>query len=224
MKNKLVYLASFALFVSLLFGSAAMADNGLHLGWGNFWKAHDKGSTVEVHFADNGNVLVRGAEVTGASEDSVNARTSWDGLTFDFRVDIDSDTRIIRKSGDNGSRDNVAGEIVSFQGSPSGASSSLIVVDGKVIKNWSDERRAAARTTLEGRIRSIPDTTLPAEMIVRVGDRDYTIVMDESTSILNLLWLRTSLASFDEGDRVVVHGEMDADFRMDATVVRKLSL
>src|SRR3989338_8942280 len=114
MKNKLVYLASFALLLSLTLGSAVFANNGngRGLGWGNFFKAHDKGSTVEVHFSDNGNVLVRGAEVVARSEESINARTSWDGLTFNFRVDIDSDTRILRKSGDNGSRDILAGDIV----------------------------------------------------------------------------------------------------------------
>ncbi len=82
----------------------------------------------------------------------------------------------------------------------------------------------AVRTTLEGRIKTLPGTVLPTTMTITVGQVDYKVNIDSDTSVLNSLWLRLPLGAMRIGDDIRVYGTVNVGATVDATVVRDTSL
>lgn len=78
----------------------------------------------------------------------------------------------------------------------------------------------------EGTIKSVDGMTLPTTMIVRVGSKDYTVVLSGGTEVLNKNRGRVSLQRFIAGDRVRFYGTLrESDQGMiDAELVRNISL
>ncbi len=264
-------------------------------------RAHD--STLEVHFFDNGKVLVRGAKVTAVSGNTVNAVTAWDAVSLSWGVNVLPDTEINRRFGGRSSVSEISvGDFISFQGALLYTSAFPIMVNAKVIKNWSVQKKNASfngkvksvdsvnskfvlsseraeitvmvstttlfkkgdgtgvfsdvavggrvlakglynsqlmqlsadevkiyspeaiPTTVEGIIKSIAGTTLPASMVVTSDGKDYTVNIATDTSVLNKRWLRATLASFAPGNKVRVYGTVNAGLIVDATVIRNVSL
>lgn len=101
--------------------------------------AHDVGSKLEVRISDEGKVLVRGAEITAISENTVTARTVWGQSTLVWTVKTDGDTTFVEKDG-SGSRiaDLSTGEYISFSGDLD-ESSGAFTVDAEVVKDWSKD-------------------------------------------------------------------------------------
>src|SRR5258708_718383 len=101
-------------------------------------EAHARGSTLEVRISDNGKVVVRGAKVTAVSGSTVNATTSWGAFNLNWQVNASSGVRFSRKSGGVGSISEISvGDIIGFEGMLSTSSSSPLVVNATVIKDWS---------------------------------------------------------------------------------------
>lgn len=227
--NKLFYLLSTVLILGgLAFSGIAIANDdrgGEDQGRSEQAKEiHSNGSTLEVHFFDNGKVLVRGAKVTAVSGDSVRAFTSWGSVNLDWNVNVMSNSQLFRKTGGNSSIAEISvGDFISFQGTLVTTNASPIKVNASVIKNWST-KNVPVRTTIEGKISSIADTSLPTTMVMNSGDKVYTVSISTNTSILNLSWLRAVISSFNVGDNVRVYGTINSDLTMDATVVRDISL
>ncbi len=77
--------------------------------------------------------------------------------------------------------------------------------------------------TFEGTIKSISATTLPTVIVLTVDNIDYTVNVAANISILNNLWLTTSLANFHVGDRLRVYGTVSGT-TIQASVVRDTSI
>jgi len=144
----MISLAGLLVLGGLTFGGVALAHNngwGLGFGakakvglrgWGNFWKAKERGTTTEIHLYQNGTVLVRGAEVTSVSGSDVNATTSWGDAEFNFELNTDSETRFFGDEDHNSLGEIDDEDMVSFYGEIENASSAEIEVNAKVIRNW----------------------------------------------------------------------------------------
>src|SRR3989344_67787 len=76
----------------------------------------------------------------------------------------------------------------------------------------------AVRTTLEGKIKTLPGATAPTTMMITAGRIDYTVNISVDTSVLNALWLRLPLASMRVCDGIRVYGTVNANATVDATV------
>ena len=191
-------------------------------------EAHAAGSTLEVHFLDNGKVLVRGAKVTDVSTSAniVHAVTSWGSVTLNWAVAVDNNTEMIRRFGGKSLLSEISvGDFLSFQGGLETTVAAPYTVHATVLKDWSIQKRSiAVKTTIEGTIKSISGTGVPTTLVLTAGNKDYTIKIDANTSLLNTLWLRATLDSgFHVGDKVRVYGAVNTDMTVDATVVRDTS-
>ena len=235
--NKLFYVLSAVLVLGSLafFGSVSANDNNNRNGEDNgkseqAKEAHNNGSTLEVHFFDNGKVLVRGAKVTAVTADTVSAFTSWGTVNLNWSVNVMSNSQMFKKTGGSSSISEIlVGDFVSFQGNLVATSSSPIVVNASVIKDWTIQQKDTTkndtkiRTTIEGKLKSLAGTSVPTSIVVTAGDKDYTVNMAADTSILSSSWLKAVLSSFNVGDKVRAYGTV-TNLTIDATVVRDTSL
>ena len=192
-------------------------------------KGHDQrearmlGSTLEVHINDDGKVLVRGAKVTAINGNAISATTSWGNALLTWTVNVDGNTEFIPRSGGAVNLGEVAvGDTVSFQGQLATASGGL-VVNAKVVKDWSIVAAQNQPRVFEGTLKSLAGTTVPTSMVLTVGNVDYTVNIAANISVLNNLWLTTSLANFRVGDRVRVYGALSGT-TINASVVRDTSI
>lgn len=228
-KNKLFYILSTVLILGSVafFGSVSANNDRNGEDRGDGWQAkeaHNNGSTLEVHILNNGKVLVRGAKVTAVKSDSIEAFTSWGSINLNWVVNVMLDSQMIKKSGGKSSiSEIVVGDYISFQGTLVTTSSSPIIVNASVVKNWSVKNNTPVRTTIEGQLKSMTTTSLPSSIVVKKGDKEYTVNITTDTSVLNSLWLKTSLSSFNIGDKIRAYGVI-TDLTMNATVVRDTNL
>ena len=111
--------------------------------------AKSVGSKLEVSIADSGRVIVRGAEVTSVSGDTIRAETEWGATSLQWTINTDSDTDFVTKRGSGSNLADIAvGQYVSFSGMIDGSGSGL-TVDADAVKNWSLEGGAATTTKAE---------------------------------------------------------------------------
>ncbi len=80
-----------------------------------------------------------------------------------------------------------------------------------------------SKQTLQGKVKSVTTTSGAMSLVLTVDNTDYTLKIASDTSILNVLWLRTPLTNFKEGDTVRVYGAVTGT-TVDATVVRDTSI
>lgn len=234
MKNKKILLGVGSLLVMafVLVGSLGMVAqaNDDQKSNDNKWygehklEANKKGSTLEVNIGNDGKVLVRGAKVTSVTGSTIMALTEWNGASLSWTVNTDANSKFIKRSGGASNISEVkAGDFVSFSGSL--MAGTTFTVQAKHIKNWSSVAVVKqGKTTLEGKIVSIAGTTLPNTFVMKSGDTNYTVRVATNTSVLNTLWLRSSLVSFATGDSVRVYGVVNTDNTIDATVVRDTNI
>ena len=183
--------------------------------------ANKKGSSLEVHINDNGSVLVRGAKVTAVSGTTITALTEWNGASMSWNINTDTATKFIElKNRQSSVGDVKVGDFISFSGNL--MAGSTFTVQAKQMKNWSVSPKV--KTTIEGKIEAIPGTTAPTTFTLKAGDKVYTVKVATNTSVLNNKWLAATLANFQAGNQVRVHGMINADNTIDATVVRNVSL
>ncbi len=246
MKNKkfLLSFMALALIASTAFAAIAQAKNGdddhgfddsnkgMKLGvmmkdmkekWYGEQKemANKKGSSLEVHIYDNGSVLVRGAKVAAVSGSTITAVTEWNGASVSWNINTDTSTKFIElKNGQSSVSDVKVGDLVSFNGNL--MAGSTFTVQAKQVKNWSVMPKV--KTTVEGKIESIAGTTVPTTFVIKSGDKSYTVKVSATTSVVNEKWLAAALTAFQVGNQVRVHGMVNADNTIDATVVRNVSL
>ncbi|MEK7588998.1 MAG: hypothetical protein AAB438_04265 [Patescibacteria group bacterium] len=182
-------------------------------------------STLEVNIKDNGQVLVRGAKVTAVSGNMITATTAWGAMNLNWNVNVLSSTNFVRKFGSSSSISEVkVGDMLSFNGVVTSGTSSAIVVDAKVIKNWSVTKQNV-RSKIEGSVKSVAGTTAPTTIVVTSGNKDYTVNVATNTSIVNDSWMASSLASFVVGNKVTAYGVVnDTTLSVNATVLRNESI
>lgn len=183
---------------------AIVATPALALARDNHYNPRAVGSGIEVLIHQNGRVIVRGAQVTNVSGDTISARTMWNDTTINWTVRTDNDTDFVRKSGSGSDIDDISsGDYVSFSGSFVG--NGAFTVDADVVKNWS---LSDARTVFTGRITDVDnnDFTLATAnhgtiTVETTGSTDYTGTLDV-------------FADLEVDTRVVVYGSYDQDDRV----------
>ncbi len=183
------------------------------------------GSSLEVNIKDNGQVLVRGAKVTAVSGNTISAATSWGAMNINWSVNVLSSTNIVRKFGSVSPLAEIkVGDILSFTGTVTSGTNTSIVVDAKVVKNWSVTKQNV-RSKIEGTVKSVGGTVAPSTMIVTSNSKDYTVNVATNTSIVNDNWANTTLASFVVGNKVTAYGVVnDTTLSVAATVLRNESI
>ncbi|MDQ3075893.1 MAG: hypothetical protein M3Q34_02095 [bacterium] len=243
-KNKLAYVLSAVLIVAG-FASATVAlagrdedrdDDknksmvGLLRGMDMRMDDHKKeakldGLNLEVSIKDNGQVLVRGAKVTAVSGNMISATTAWGAMNLNWNVNVLSSTNFVRKHGTTSSIAEVkVGDMISFTGKVTSGTSSAIVVDAKVIKNWSVTKQNV-RSKIEGTVKSIAGTAAPTTLVLTKDSKDYTVNVATNTSIVNDDWVATTLSSFVVGNKVTAYGVVnDTTLSVVATVLRNESI
>ncbi|MES2931775.1 MAG: hypothetical protein V4682_03755 [Patescibacteria group bacterium] len=119
---------------------------------------HAVGSKLEVAISDNGRVIVRGAEVTEISGDTIRARTEWGATALTWTIRTDGDTDFVTKGGSGSGLDDVStGDYVSFSGQVL-ESESAFTVDADAVRNWSlesdkDDSHVRAEAKVEAKAR-----------------------------------------------------------------------
>lgn len=153
MRNKKYILGAMALALVMSLGLAhsAFADNDHDQ---QNREARRAGTTLEIHVTDSGKVLVRGAKVTGVTGSVVTATTAWGNAVATWTVNTGSTTQLVRRYG--GAMTSLSeitiGDFVSFSGTIATGATSPFVVDAKVLKDWSIQKKNA---TFEGTITSV---------------------------------------------------------------------
>lgn len=130
LESGLVLLAGLAVIGVLMFAFAEGAQ-------AHRAGAKSVGSALEVMMSDTGRTVVRGAEVTDISGDTIRARTEWGASAISWTIETDSDTAFVTKAGSSAGKDDITvGDIVSFSGMLDD-SATAFSIDADAVKNWS---------------------------------------------------------------------------------------
>lgn len=134
------------------------------------------GTGVEVNIGGNGNVLVRGAEVTAVSDTEVKADTSLGSSVLSWIVKTDSDTDFVAVKGASEGVANIeVGDTISFRGTIDQAVAGL-TVNAKQVKDWT---AVETKARIDGVISSI-NATLGSFTIAK-GGATTTVQTSSST-------------------------------------------
>jgi hypothetical protein len=214
----------------LTFGIAAMtAGSGIALAetnsGENLLQAHAKGTTLEVHISDAGNVLVRGAKVVSVNGSTVNASTTWNNVTLSWAVMTNSSTNLVQRAGKNtGIGTIAAGDIISFNGAIASGTAGLFSVNAKTVKDWTLAASEKSQSTVQGKVKTAATGAIPTSFVLTVNAKDYTVRVTSATSIMNILRRAADLSKIKAGDTVRVYGTVNTDMTIDASVVRDISI
>ncbi len=165
------------------------------------------GSPLEAYISSNGTIVVRGAQVTDISGDTLIAETDFGDATVTWRVDTDANTKYVSRVGSGSDFDDISdGDYISFSGDLQ--SGSTLTVDAGVVKNWS--LVGNMRMTFYGQVEDpINDDT---DRFVLDTDKVDNITVDaDSSTIRDEDGDTVSFASLDKGDYVWVTGIYDPD-------------
>ncbi|MFA6256888.1 MAG: DUF5666 domain-containing protein [Candidatus Paceibacterota bacterium] len=166
-------------------------------------------SATGVVLGPNGALRVLGAKVVSVTESVVKATASFGSSVLNFVVNVDSDTKV-NGSSDAKVSDLKAGDKISFAGDIDSSSSSSIVVNADhIVSQALIGGTVESKTFWRGEIKSIDegDKVISIEL---PGGRDINVAVSSSTVIL-LDGSASSLASLDEGDKVSISGNLNAD-------------
>jgi hypothetical protein len=165
------------------------------------------------------------AKVTAVSGNTISATTSWGAMNINWSVNVLSSTNIVRKFGSVSPLAEIkVGDILSFTGTVTSGTNTSIVIDAKVVKNWSVTKQNV-RSKIEGTVKSVAGTVAPTTMVVTSNSKDYTVNVATNTSIVNDNWANTTLASFVVGNKVTAYGVVnDTTLSVAATVLRNESI
>jgi hypothetical protein len=94
------------------------------------------GTGATVMIGADGNVLVRGAEISSVGSGSMTETTKWNDTELTWTIDTDSDTDLIGRDREEAEHNDFdIGDLISFAGSLSGS----LVVDADTVREWPDK-------------------------------------------------------------------------------------
>ncbi len=169
---------------------------------------------VEIAVNASGNVLVRGAKVTGINGSTLTVSTTAGASTLSWAVTTDSSTAFVTSSGSGSSLAQITvGDTVSFAGALTGSG---LAVKATAVKDWT---LGASERSISGTVQTVNSTS--TSLVLGNGngkdndnDRDdkvkATIQFTGSTRIV-LNGATTTFASIQTGDKVKATGTMNAD-------------
>ncbi len=156
---------------------------------------------VEVAIGDAGNVLVRGAKVTGISGSTLTVTTTAGASTLSWAVTTDSSTAFVTSGGSGSSLAQISlGDTVSFAGALTGTGLS---VKATAVKDWT---LGVNERSLSGTVQSVNSA---GTSLVVSNDNKPTVQFTGST-VITLNGATTTFASILVGDKVKATGTMNA--------------
>lgn len=186
-------------------------------GNGNKGKSENRSAAtqrVEVVINASGNVLVRGAKVTGISGNTLTVTTTAGASTLSWAVTTDSSTAFVTSAGAGSSLAQISvGDTISFAGALTGTGLS---VKATAVKDWTV---GVSQRSISGVVASVNGTN--TSLVLGNGngkdndnDKDdktrATIQLTGSTVIMQN-GATTTFASIQTGDKVKATGTMNAD-------------
>ena len=188
-----VLVAGLAIVGSLMFAFAQNAEAATP-------NAHSVGSTLEVTINDNGNAVVRGAEVTGVNGSTITARTVWGSATVPWTVHTDTNTQFVTKGGATTGLSGIkSGDFVSFSGTID-ESANAFTVDANVVKDWS---HADSFAVYSGTVASINED---AHTLTLTTKHDGTLTINSKDASI----VGGAFADIEVGDTIVASGSLEA--------------
>lgn len=169
---------------------------------------------VEIAITDAGNVLVRGAKVTGITGSTLTVTTTAGSSTLSWAVTTGTSTAFVTSTGSASSLGAISvGDTVSFAGMLSGNGLS---VNATTVKDWT---LGVRERSITGPVRSINSTS--TSLVLGNGngkdngnERDnrsrVTVQLTGSTTIM-LGGATSTFASIQTGDKVKATGTMNAE-------------
>lgn len=169
---------------------------------------------VEVAINASGNVLVRGAKVTGISGSTLTVTTTAGASTLSWAVTTDSSTAFVTSAGSGSSLAQISvGDTVSFAGALTGTGLS---VKATAVKDWTV---GASQRSISGTVASVNSAS--TSLVLGNGNgRDNDNDKDEKTratiqltgnTVIMQNGATTTFASIQTGDKVKATGTMNAD-------------
>ena len=211
--------------LALMTGSvAARSDNGKNAGHEGETKISGQNASsnaLSVRIGTNGKISARSATVTGISGTTVSAKSAWGGATFQWSVQAADPIRVrTRGNGRIGAADMKIGDLIDFDGTLTGGSGPFAVKADEITDL---SVQMPAKTTVEGKLKSVASTTVPTELAIVSGGTEHTVRVAADTMLLTAGWMRTSISRFSIGDTVRAYGSVH-DATVDAVAVRDASL
>ncbi len=166
---------------------------------------------VEVAITDSGNILVRGAKVTGISGTTLTVTTTAGASTLSWTVTTDASTSFVTSAGSGSSLGQVSvGDTVSFAGALSGTGLS---VKATAVKDWTI---GAKERSIVGTVQSVnsANSTLAITNGKDNDDNDnkkVTTIQFTGSTVIALNGSGTTFGSIVAGDKVKATGTVNAD-------------
>ncbi len=162
---------------------------------------------VEVAINASGNVLVRGAKVTGVSGSVITVTTTAGASTLSWAVTTDSSTAFVTSSGSGSSLGQISvGDTVSFAGALTGSGLS---VKASAVKDWTI---GANERSISGTVQSV--NSAGTSLVLGNGkdnnENKATVQFNASTLVV-LNGAASTFASIQTGDKVKATGIANAD-------------
>ena len=167
---------------------------------------------VEVAINASGNVLVRGAKVTGVSGSTLTVVTTAGASTLSWAVTTDSGTAFVTSGGSGSSLGQISvGDTVSFAGALTGSGLS---VKASAVKDWTLD---ANERSISGTVQSV--NSAGTSLVLgngkddgRGNDNDNKALIQFSAGTAVVLnGVASTFASIQTGDKVKATGTMNAD-------------
>ncbi len=167
---------------------------------------------VEVAINASGNVLVRGAKVTGVSGSTLTVVTTAGASTLSWAVTTDSGTAFVTSGGSGSSLGQISvGDTVSFAGALTGSGLS---VKASAVKDWTLD---ANERSISGTVQSV--NSAGTSIVLgngkddgRGNDNDNKALIQFSAGTAVVLnGVASTFASIQTGDKVKATGVMNAD-------------
>lgn len=162
---------------------------------------------VEVAINASGNVLVRGAKVTGISGSVITVTTTAGASTLSWAVTTDNSTAFVTSSGGGSSLGQISvGDTVSFAGTLTGTGLS---VKASAVKDWT---LGANERSIAGTVQSV--NSAATSLVLSNGKDDNsnnTTIQFTGSTLIVLNGATATFASIQTGDKVKATGVMNAD-------------
>jgi len=164
---------------------------------------------LEVQIGNKGNVLVRGAKVTGVSGSVISAVTAWGSTNLAWSVKVASSTKFVRSEDKTIALSNiVVGDTVSFNGTLDTSVSGLSV-NASLIKDWSASASASNHAnSLNGIVTAI-DSAL-SSFTLAVAGIGAVAVQTSSTTSFTEDGKAATFGALSLGDTLKVSGLLNA--------------
>lgn len=195
----------------------------------------------QLNISSTSEIIVNGAKVISLNGGIIRAisvwgpatgESNWEPVAIEWSInaiytDIKNVTPqgIYRKGSGNGVDIINVGDIISFKG-VFNLIGPAFGVKADRIHDWSYDDIVKSPKTFQGVFKGVRGEMGSTTIALMVKNIEYLVDITENTSILNFLWLKTSLANFKMNDTIRVYGTLNIENqnKINAAVVRNTSI